>query len=78
MLQGEVNGLKVTIILEPDTTGYHIYSPNFPGCHSQGESEVEALRNFAEALEGWLKVEMEVEEKAGAVEIARAGRPSSA
>jgi len=48
--------VKVTVFLEPDTTGYHIYSPDFPGCHSQGESEVEALRNFAEALEGWLKV----------------------
>ena len=53
----------VTVILQPDTTGYHIYSPNFPGCHSQGESEVEALRNFAEALEGWLKVEVEEELK---------------
>jgi len=60
-MKGEVDALKLTVILEPDTTGYHIYSPDFPGCHSQGESEVEALRNFAEALEGWLKVELEQE-----------------
>ena len=51
--------MRFTVFLEPDTGGYHIYSPNFPGCHSQGESEVEALRNFAEALEGRGKLDHE-------------------
>ncbi len=68
---------KIVVTLESDTTGYHVYSPDFPGCHSQGENEVEALRNFAEALEGWLKVDVEVEVNASFPEAPATPQPVS-
>jgi predicted RNase H-like HicB family nuclease len=36
--------------------GFVVSCPALPGCHSQGETEEEALRNIREAIEGCLEV----------------------
>jgi antitoxin HicB len=40
------------VLLEPDETGGYVVScPSLPGCHSQGETVVDALANIREAIE---------------------------
>jgi len=46
---------KVSIVLEKDDNGYYVYSPELPGCHSQGDTKEEALRNIQEAVELYLE-----------------------
>lgn len=39
------------IMLEAqETGGYHIWSPDLPDCHSEGDTYQEALINFAEVM----------------------------
>ncbi|MGC9384954.1 MAG: type II toxin-antitoxin system HicB family antitoxin [Kosmotogaceae bacterium] len=45
--------LKVTLE-EAEEGGYITCYPTLPGCHSQGDSVVEALENILEAIEGCL------------------------
>jgi len=47
------------VVKEDEDGGFYVYSPDLKGCVSQGETEAEALRNFAEALEGWLAAKTE-------------------
>jgi len=43
---------EVEFIFEPqDEGGYHVYAPELPGLHTQGESLDEATENAREALE---------------------------
>ena len=43
---------RYTVILEPDEEGgYHAFCPMLPGCHSEGETVKEALRNVQETAE---------------------------
>ena len=48
--------MKYRVILEPDLDagGFVVSCPSLPGCHSQGESREEALRNIQDAIEGYL------------------------
>jgi predicted RNase H-like HicB family nuclease len=51
-------GLKVnyTVILEKEPAGgYHAFCPALRGCHSEGETEAEALRNIQEAMELYIE-----------------------
>jgi predicted RNase H-like HicB family nuclease len=45
------------LILKPDHEdgGFNISCPALPGCHSQGDSEEEALDNIKEAILGCLE-----------------------
>jgi predicted RNase H-like HicB family nuclease len=53
---------KIRIVLKEDEEGgFYIYSPDLKGCISQGETEAETVRNFAEAMEGWLEVKADLE-----------------
>jgi len=45
-------------LLETDE-GWSVSCLDLPGCHSQGESRVEALANIREAIHLWLEVEGE-------------------
>jgi len=45
--------------------GYDIHVPALPGCHSQGETQKEALENIKDAILTYL--EMEKEELKGAM-----------
>jgi predicted RNase H-like HicB family nuclease len=49
--------MKLHVRIEKDEAGYFVAEiPALPGCLSQGKSEVEAIRNIQEAVEGWLEV----------------------
>jgi predicted RNase H-like HicB family nuclease len=44
------------VVMRPDLEdgGFNISCPALPGCHSQGETEAEAISNIREAIEGCL------------------------
>ncbi len=46
------------VIIRPDTEdgGFNVSCPALPGCHSQGDTEEEALANIREAILGCLEV----------------------
>ena len=46
------------VILRPDVEdgGYNVSCPALPGCHSQGETQEEAIENIREAIVGCLEV----------------------
>jgi predicted RNase H-like HicB family nuclease len=48
------------VILEKSEEGYSVSVPGLPGCHSQGDTEEEALRNIAEAISAYLEVVAEL------------------
>jgi predicted RNase H-like HicB family nuclease len=49
-----------TIVIEPDTNGFHAFVPSLQGCHSHGNTLEEARKNIAEAIE--LHVECLIED----------------
>ena len=43
--------MRLKIVLEKGEDGYVVASvPSLPGCHSQGKTEKEAIRNIKEAI----------------------------
>jgi len=54
--------MKVTIIIEKDEFGYYAYCPELEGCHTQGDSLDEVLKNIKEAVELYLET-LDEEEK---------------
>ncbi len=46
------------VILRPDTEddGFNVSCPALPGCHSQGDTEEEAIENIKDAIIGCLDV----------------------
>ena len=45
------------VVLEEGESGWIVVSvPSLPGCHSQGRTREEALKNIQEAMEGYLAV----------------------
>lgn len=51
--------MKHLIILNKSKYGYDVSVPGLPGCHSQGDTEKEALENIKEAIELYLEGESE-------------------
>ena len=52
---GEGQGLRLLVVFETDEDGWEVAScPTLPGCHSQGRTRAEALRNIKEAIRGYL------------------------
>jgi len=41
---------KVNVVIEKDEFGYFTYCPELSGCHTQGDSIEEVLRNIKEAV----------------------------
>ena len=55
----KINGIESTVSfpvsLEADEDGYIVATcPQLPGCHSQGKSREEAVKNIEEAIRGYL------------------------
>jgi predicted RNase H-like HicB family nuclease len=48
------NMQKISVIIEKDAAGYYAYSPDLPGCQSQGDSLEEAVANIKEAVSLYL------------------------
>ena len=43
--------MKIKVVIEKGQDGYIVASvPSLPGCHSQGKTEKEAVRNIKEAV----------------------------
>ncbi|MCD4759313.1 type II toxin-antitoxin system HicB family antitoxin [archaeon] len=48
--------MDLTVILEPqEEGGYTVYVPSLPGCLSEGDTKVEALKNIKEAIALYLE-----------------------
>ena len=48
--------MNYTVILEKEAAGgYHVSCPALKGCHSEGETESDALDNIREAIELYLE-----------------------
>ena len=58
------NVMKYLVIIHKSKYGYDIHAPALPGCHSQGATEKEALKNIQDAILTYL--EMEKDELKGA------------
>jgi len=52
--------MKYKVILETSEEGIAVSVPGLPGCHSQGDTESEALQNIAEAIQDYLAVVAEL------------------
>ena len=50
--------MKFRVIVKPDIEdgGFNVSCPALPGCHSQGDTEEEAIHNIREAIAGCLEV----------------------
>ena len=46
---------RVSIVLERDDAGYFAYSPELPGCYSQGQTYEEAVANIREAVDLYME-----------------------
>jgi len=51
-----------TVVIEPDETGYHVFVPALPGCHSFGDTVEEAKMNILEAIEAHVESMLEDDE----------------
>jgi predicted RNase H-like HicB family nuclease len=48
--------MKYTVLIEESDDGFAVSVPGLPGCHSQGNTEAEALANIADAIREYLAV----------------------
>ena len=51
--------MKYLTIVHKSEYGYDVHVPALPGCHSQGETEAEALENIKDAIFTYLEMEHE-------------------
>ena len=51
--------MKYKIALQQTDEGYSVSVPGFPGCWSQGSTEVEALENIQDAIREYVEVRSE-------------------
>ena len=61
--------MKYKVALHQSEEGFSVWVPGLPGCVSQGDTEVEALANIADAIREYLSVVMEQVEGAEIREI---------
>ncbi len=58
--------MKYTVVIEKSDEGFAVSVPGLPGCHSQGDTEAEALANIADAIREYLEVVQELAQSVGA------------
>jgi predicted RNase H-like HicB family nuclease len=51
----ELSKRQVIIYLDEDGDGYWADCPSLPGCHSQGDTWEETVKNIKEAIELWVE-----------------------
>ena len=61
--------MKYTVLIEESDEGFAVSVPGLPGCHSQGETEAEALANIADAIREYLEVVREIAREAGGKQV---------
>ena len=48
--------MRYTVLVEAEEErGFHVWCPALKGCHSQGETQEEALENIQEAIAAYLE-----------------------
>lgn len=52
--------MKYTVLIEESDEGFAVSVPGLPGCHSQGNTEAEALANITDAIREYLDVVQEL------------------
>ena len=57
--------MKYPVVVHKSEYGFDVHCPLFPGCHSQGDTENEALENIKDAITTYL--EMVAEEEKGKI-----------
>ena len=62
--------VKYTVLIEESAEGFAVSVPGLPGCHSQGETEAEALVNIADAIREYLDVVEKLAASAGTKQVA--------
>jgi predicted RNase H-like HicB family nuclease len=60
MLINQETIMKYQVVLESSEEGFAVSVPNLPGCHSQGETEKEALENIVIAIHEYQEVVTEL------------------
>jgi predicted RNase H-like HicB family nuclease len=50
-------GAMIAVVVEHDKDGYYAWSPELPGCQSQGDTLDEAMANIREAVELYCSVD---------------------
>ncbi len=58
--------MKYTVLIQESEEGYSVSVPGLPGCHSEGDTEAEALANIADAIRDWLAGVQELAQSSGA------------
>ena len=51
--------MKYQVILRKSEYGYDAHVPALPGCHSQGDSEAEAIENIQDAILTYVQMKRE-------------------
>jgi predicted RNase H-like HicB family nuclease len=64
------SAVKYTVLIEESQEGFAVSVPGLPGCHSQGETESEALANITVAIREYRDVVEELAALAGARQVA--------
>lgn len=62
--------VKYTVLIEESDEGFAASVPGLPGCHSQGDTEAEALANITDAIREYLDVVEDLALSAGAKRVA--------
>ena len=62
--------MKYTVLVDESDEGFAVSVPGLPGCHSQGETEAEALANITDAIREYLDVVEELAKSAGTKQVA--------
>lgn len=51
--------MKYLTLIHKSKYGYDVHVPALPGCHSQGDTEKEAIENIQDAILTYLEMEKE-------------------
>jgi len=54
---------RLNVIVEKDMNGYYAYCPELEGCHTQGDTFDEVIKNMKEAIELYVETLNEDEKK---------------
>ena len=53
------NTIAVTVVVKPDSDGFHAYAPAFKGLHVGGDTKEEALKNVCDGILWYMESLME-------------------
>lgn len=59
--------MEYAVSLKKSKEGYAVSVPGLPGCHSQGATRAEALRNIKSAIQDYLIVAKSIAKKKGSL-----------